>query len=68
MVQMSVKFAVKLRPTAAESATRADVAALAAQVAELHRILVGMQAGERAPDQSPARREGGAAEAIRSGR
>jgi hypothetical protein len=42
--------------TAAESATRADVAALAVQVAELHRILVGMQA-ERVPHQAPARRE-----------
>jgi voltage-gated potassium channel len=43
----------------AESATRADVAALAAQVEELHRILLGMQAGQRAAGQAQAPARGG---------
>jgi voltage-gated potassium channel len=41
----------------AESATQADVAALAARVEDLHRILVEMQAGMRVPDRAPGRRE-----------
>jgi voltage-gated potassium channel len=44
--------------TAAEAATRADVAALALQVAELHRILAAMRTAQQLPDQAPVRREG----------